>query len=66
VIPPTASRPISPLLQDRGWECFNFPAIVLLVVLAGLFLACVLLLVGMLGVRLWRERNGSEDDTLSQ
>jgi hypothetical protein len=47
--------------RDCDWECFNFPALVLLLVLAILVLMCLVILVGMLGVSLWRARNRSHD-----
>ena len=36
--------------RDCEWECFNFPAVVLLLGLAGIALLCLLVLVGMLGI----------------
>ena len=46
------------------WECFNFPAFVLVLVLAGLFLICVLSLAVMLGIWLWRERKHVDNDSV--
>lgn len=48
--------------RDCEWECFNFPAVALLLGLAGVFLICLLVLVVMLGIWLVRQTTGPEDD----
>ena len=52
--------------KNCDWECFNFPAFILLVGLAGFFLICVLILVGMLCVWLWRGRRRVDDGTVGE
>lgn len=48
--------------RDCEWECFNFPAVALLLGLAGVVLICLLVLVVMLGIWLVRKTNRAEDD----
>jgi len=48
--------------RDCEWECLNFPAVVLLLGLAAVVLFCLLVLVVMLGLRLGRRADRTEDD----
>lgn len=48
--------------RDCEWECFNFPAVVLLLGLAGIVLLCLLVLVVMFGTWLVRQANRIDDD----
>ena len=48
--------------RDCEWECFNFPAVALLLGLTGVVLICLLVLVVMLGIWLVRQANRAEDD----
>ncbi len=48
--------------RDCEWECVNFPAVAVLLGLAGVVVICVLVLVVMLGVWLVRQANRAEDE----
>ena len=48
--------------RECEWECFNFPAVAVLLGLAGVVLICLLALVVMLGIWLVRQATGDEDD----
>ena len=48
--------------RDCEWECVNFPAVALLLGLAAVVLICLLVLVVMIGLRLGRGADRTDED----